>query len=410
MADTMLLRRLRGAPDRYEWLPISAAVEDETRADAEPGSLDEAAAACAGCRTVVLAPGEDMLLTAVNIPARNRQRLLQALPYALEERIAQDVEQMHFAPGVRRADGSVPVAVLERELIDRWLGELREAGIEPARMIPDVLALPYQPGDWTLAIDGGVALLRTAPQSGLAIEIDSLAALLAAALEEAGDARPERLHVHAPQSGIADFEALATMGLEVIAHPQADSALAMMAPQATTGEAIDLLQADYTRRERLGGNWRRWRPAAITFAVLVAVNLGVLIYDQLRLSRQSAQLQADVEAIFRQTFPETQRVVDPRVQMERGLASLHRGGGESGGFLNLMRDVSETLGSSSGVVIQRIAYQDRRLDISMHVPDLQQLDTMVRRLGEQGGVVAEIQSANAVGERVEARLQVRPRQ
>jgi hypothetical protein len=35
---------------------------------------------------------------------------------------------------------------------------------------------------------------------------------------------------------------------------------------------------------------------------------------------------------------------------------------------------------------------------------------MVRRLGEQGGVIAEIQSANAVGGRVEARLQVRPRQ
>lgn len=410
MAGTMLLRRSRAEPDRYEWLSFGDGEEGATTGDVASGPLDAAAAACAGGSPIVLAPSEDMLLTAVNVPARNRQRLLQAIPYALEDRIAQDVEQMHFAPGLRRTDGSVPVAVLERDILERWLSELRAEGIEPARMIPDVLALPYQPGDWTLAVDDGMALLRTSPQGGLAIETDSLTAMLSAALEDAGEARPERLHVYAPQSNIADFEALATLGLELVPHPQEAPALAVIAPQATSGEAIDLLQADYARRERLGGDWRRWRSVAIMFAVLIVLNIGMLIHDQIRLSRQSAQLQSEIESIYRQAFPETQRVVDPRVQMERGLASLRRGGAESGGFLDLMRDVAETIGSTNGAVIQRLAYQDRRLDISLHVPDLQQLDTMVRRLGEQGGVVAEIQSANAVGGKVEARLQVRPRQ
>jgi general secretion pathway protein L len=271
-----------------------------------------------------------------------------------------------------------------------------------------------------------MALVRTAVQNGLAIEIDSLAPVLAAALEEQGEQRPERLHVYAPRARVAEFEALATLGLEIIAHPDMDSdsdsdsdsetqtdaasPLAVMAPQAASGEAIELLQGDYARREPLAGDWRRWRSVAILLALLVTVNIGVLVYDQIRLGRQSAQLQTEIEAIYRQTFPETQRVVDPRVQMERGLATLRSGGGESGGFLDLMRDTSATLGGASGVTIQRIAYQDRRLDLSLHVPDLQQLDTLVRQLGEQGGVTAEIQSANAAGGRVEARLQVRPRQ
>jgi general secretion pathway protein L len=406
----MLLRKLRGAPGRYEWLALGSEEEGATLTEVASGTLSEAAAACADGGPVVLAPTEEMLLTAVNVPARNRQRLLQAIPYALEDRIAQDVEQMHFAPGLRRTDGSVPVVVLERDVLDRWLEEFRKEGIEPARLIPDVLALPFQPGEWTLAVDGEMALLRTAPQSGLAIEVDNLAAVVSAALDEAGDARPERLHVYAPQASIADFDALATLGLELIPHPHDAAVLAMMAPQAVTGEAIDLLQADYARRERLRGDWRRWRAVAILFAVLVTVNLGMLILDQIRLSRQSAQLQSEIESIYRQAFPETQRVVDPRAQMERGLASLRRGGAESGGFLDLMRDVAETISGTNSAVIQRIAYQDRRLDISLHVSDLQQLDTMVRRLGEQGGVIAEIQSANAVGGRVEARLQVRPRQ
>jgi general secretion pathway protein L len=58
-----------------------------------------------GDRVLALVPGERVLLYHVAIPARSRSAQLQALPYALEERLSEDLEAMHIVPGSRLPDG-----------------------------------------------------------------------------------------------------------------------------------------------------------------------------------------------------------------------------------------------------------------------------------------------------------------
>lgn len=404
MPDTVFLRFVRGSgPQLCEWIVTG----EHGLGEAMRGPLEEAAAVCNDVRTIFLAPAEDMLISSVDVPARNRQRLLQALPYALEERLAQDVEDMHLVPGTRRGDGSLPVVVVERVRFERWLATLREQGIEPERVIPDLLAVPYEAGGWTLLDDEGMVLLRTAIQEGLAVDPDSLAVVLASALEEAGEERPKQLRVYAPEGRMADFDALATLGLEIAAEPLPGPPIEALAAHAESAEAIDLLLGKYSRRERLGKLYRRWLPAAVMLGALLAINFGVLLFDYLRLSREEARLRTAIENTYREAFPEAQRVVDPRVQMQRGLEALRRGGGESGGFLDMLRGVGPLLSQTQGLQVQRIAYQEGRLDLALVVPDLQNLDALVGRIGGEAGMRAEIQSASNVQGRVEARLQVR---
>lgn len=404
MPDTVFLRRARGAEGVFEWLVSGEAADAGA---VRRGSLAEAAEACSGARTVFLAPGEDVLLTSVDIPARNRQRMLQALPYALEDRLAQDIEEMHFAPGVRRGDGSLPVAVVERARLEGWLAELRAVGIEPDRVVPDVLAVPYEPGTWTALDDDGMALVRTTTQGGFAIDLDSLAPVLAGALEEAGEDRPARLLAHAPEGRMGELEALATLGLEVVPRPLPGPALALMAGHAEGGEAIELLQGDYNRREQFGRTYRPWLPAAAALVLLVLLNAVVLIYDYVTLNRESARLQAAIEGAYREAFPEAQRVVNPRVQMERGLEAMRRGGSAGGGFLDIMRSTAPVLRQTEGLSVQRVSYRENRLDLALQIRDLQNLDGLVQRITEEGGLEVDIQSASAVEGRIEARLQVR---
>lgn len=404
MPDTVFLRMARGGgPHTWEWIITG----DNGLGEAMLGTLEEAAAVCKDVRTIFLAPAEDMLISSVDVPARNRQRLLQALPYALEERLAQDVEDMHLVPGTRRGDGTLPVVAVERARFERWLATLRDCGIEPERMIPDLLAVPYEPGSWTLLDDESMALLRTAPQEGVAVDPESLAVVLATALEEAGEESPTQLRIHAPEERLADFDALATLGLEIVPEPLPGPPIEALAAHAESAEAIDLLLGRYSRRERFGKLYRRWLPAAVMLGALLLLNFGVLLYDYLRLSREDARLRAAIESTYREAFPEAQRVVDPRVQMQRGLEALRRGGGESGGFLDMLRGMAPLLNQTQGLQVQRISYQEGRLDLALVVPDLQNLDALVGRIGSEAGMRAEIQSASNVQGRVEARLQVR---
>ncbi|MBK9131951.1 MAG: hypothetical protein IPM20_10020 [Gammaproteobacteria bacterium] len=111
MRDTLFIH-LGTLPDgASEWMRVS---DEATGTTVERGALEEAGRQCAGCRVVVLVPGEDVTLARAVIPARNRQRVLAALPYVLEDRLIPDVETLHFAPGMRESGGALCAAVIER--------------------------------------------------------------------------------------------------------------------------------------------------------------------------------------------------------------------------------------------------------------------------------------------------------
>ena len=65
------------------------------------GDLKTAANHATGCRVVVFVSATNILLTQVELPAMNKQRLARAIPFSLEEHVASDVEQLHFAIGNR---------------------------------------------------------------------------------------------------------------------------------------------------------------------------------------------------------------------------------------------------------------------------------------------------------------------
>lgn len=410
MDDPVYLRKVRDEGEGvYEWVTPAGAEGDPPRPGL--GGLDEAAAACAGRRVVLLLPGEVVLLTHATVPARNRQRMMQALPYLLEERLAQDVEVMHFAAGPRQRDGTVEVAVIERARLEDELGALREAGIDPDHALPDLLALPLEPGAWTVLEDGDMALVRTGLRSGFAIDLVTLAPVLAAALAETGDeeegSRPQRLLLHTARNSTLERDALEALGPELVTTASDAAPIEFLAAHAGRDPAIELLRGDFSRRERFGRTFRPWLPVAITLGVLLLVHTAILAWDYMRLDRESTTLRAEVNRTFTETFP-GQRIVDPRLQMERSLQALRGGGGGGGsGFLDVLAAAAPALQEVEGAVLQRLAWRGGQLDVALAIGDVQALDRLVQRIQSTGGVTAEIQSASTSNGRVEARLQLR---
>jgi general secretion pathway protein L len=162
-------------------------------------TLDEIAPRTNGRRCTVLVPGGKVLLTDASLPTRNRQRMQKAVPYALEEQLIDDVEAQHFALGSAPANSPVPVAVVAQDAMDDWLATLHQSGIRPDALLPDTLALPWEPGEWTLGIesgpDGSRWLLRCGEYRGYSIEADTGIALIGALLSEDHAVLPARLLV-----------------------------------------------------------------------------------------------------------------------------------------------------------------------------------------------------------------------
>jgi general secretion pathway protein L len=124
------------------------------------GNLADAAPVAKERQVVVIAPGSSVTLAQPELPVKSGAKLAQVVPYAMEESLAGEVEQFHFAIGATGADGSTQVAALRREEMRGWLDVLASAGIEPQAVVPDTLCVPDNPGKTVAVIDSGLLLVR----------------------------------------------------------------------------------------------------------------------------------------------------------------------------------------------------------------------------------------------------------
>ena len=371
------------------------------------GSLEQAAATASGSRVIVLVPAEDVLLLKADIPTRNRQRLLKALPYALEEQLARDVKELHFASGDRGDAGETPVAVVARQRMDEWLELLLKTGIHPHQMVVETLMLPLQDHTWSLFINDEKAFIRTGPYSGYALMGVGLTEFINMALEQSGNKKPEAIHLY--HSSFDDYhDSVAQLredgGIELQEHSELSSPLEFLLKDNNMEPPINLLQGGYSRKEQLGKLWRPWRAAAAMLIISLIIQATMMIWSHNQLSRQEQLLSSTIEQIYRKTFPDARKVVNPRVQMERQLAQL-RNGSSSGSFLGLLAQAGPTIKQAAGIEVESLRYKQSALEIELILADFQVLDKVKQGLIGKGLSVT-ITTANAQDGKVRSQLRI----
>ena len=402
MRNTLVIRVGREPDAVCHWLPLNS--DGRAIGVVRSGTLAEAAIEANGLRVVALIPGIDCLLTQASIPGRsNRQKLLRAVPFVLEEQLSDDVEELHFALGPMLDGGSYPVAVISIRRMNAILESFRSAGIEVAQLLPDLLAVPCDAGYSCVVVDGDTALVRTGPSSGYAVDVDNLGLFFQGRQAEdesdGAETAAVRLHVAAgstvPDIPVPDVE---------IDYYNGD-VLALMV-QGLGSASIDLLQGAYSRTQEWGRIWRPWRAtAALLLAGVLLSNVAMGI-DYYRLDKVQDNLHTRMEEIYKQAFPSAKRVVNPRVQMQQQLDQLQRKQGTGGQFMELVARSGDVLRKAKDIEISGASYRAGRLDVDLTATSLQTLDELKQTLAGKG-LSVEIQSATTeTGQRVKSRLRI----
>lgn len=389
-------------PETAEWLITGEPEQDHTP---RFGTLGIAAAESTGCRVIVLLPSTDVLISQTVVPSRNRQRILGAVPYALEDQVAIDVDQLHFAVGEREDDGRVAVVVIARELMERRINELKAEGIEADVIIPDVFALPLEEQSWAiLHNDQGRAIVRTGRQAGFGIDQDNLEVMLALVLQEAAEKKPARIVVY--NSAVNENRVTVEDDIEIDQRVLEGTPFQFLIQHFDEKTSVNLLQGGYSRREQLSKLWKPWIPTAAMLGAWFVISVGLAFFKYHQLANEDKLLRQQITQVFKSTFPETTRVVNPQVQMQRALDALRvQGGGAE--FLQLLGTSTPHLAQMAGLELTRMSYREGRLDMALVIGDLQRLDQLKQRLTDQAKLNVEIQSAASKENKVEARLQIK---
>ena len=115
----------------------------------------------------------------------------------------------------------------------------------------------------------------------------------------------------------------------------------------------------------------RWGWPALA-AVVLLVTAGIATDWALK-STERDRLQAEMRAIFRESFGEGAVLVDPPLQMSRALAELRvrAGQGSASDFAALLGAVAEQLPDPGAQHVESIDYEDGRLSLSLRARDPQ---------------------------------------
>ena len=124
---------------------------------------------------VVLVPAEEVVSLTAELPAKPGSRWQQAVPYAVEEQLADNIEDLHIAIGARSADGaSVAVTAVTKDKMRGWTQQLADAGIVCNAIYPDHVLLPNNPGQVVGLLQGETMLVRPINSAPVAVPAEPL--------------------------------------------------------------------------------------------------------------------------------------------------------------------------------------------------------------------------------------------
>jgi general secretion pathway protein L len=421
MSETLVIRLVNdgrtpeGEPGLAEW-----AVVDATGACVlapAAGPLPGAAALGPGRRTVVLVPAGRVLRTRADVPVKGTNRIAQALPFALEDLMAEDVEELHFAGGDRLADGQIAVAVVRREWMTAWQEQLESAGINAQALYADSDGVSDVSGTSTLVLEEQHALLRDPGGDPVVAELDALDGLLELWLAQP---RPAAVDGAVPARNLQVYDATVdgvpnsiweqyqerVQSLEVRRLP--DGALLRLAAAIVTHPGVNLLQGDYTKRTSVGLQWPRWRVAAALAGTTAVLLLAAAGAEAWRLHRESASLTATIQQAASFTFPgvnpeaNLRAVVNSRLQGAAGAPA----GAASRQFLETLATVAAAVAKTGDARVEGLNYRAGIMELQVRAPSADALDSIRKLVTENGRLTAEIQSSNSVGDQIQGRIRI----
>jgi general secretion pathway protein L len=337
-------------------------------------------------RVVVLVPAEDVLLLDVARIAGSERQWSQALPFVVEEQLVLPIESQHVAWWRGSRDDRICVAVVARTRLEAWLAQLHAAGVAADVLLPESLALPWDPERPTLLVDGGRCVLRLGESSALGGDLGEIVAVAA----------------HTESMPAVDAWRVGDASSPLPAHQEHVVTHALHA-FSVQGADLNLLQGDYVPRGRSDGLARRWRRAAVLVGVALLLALLHPLLDRHKLAGKVTAQRAEMEQLYRRAVPSATAVDDPARRLQSALAA--RGLAQGDGVMHLLAQMAPALAADDRLSLDSLEYRDRRLELVVQAGSVADLDALRQRLA-RSGLNAEIADTTPGTRGVQGRLRL----
>lgn len=232
-------------------------------------------------------PSERVGLHSIPIPSAPERKWAELIPWMLEDRLLQPIDEMHFVVA-GRDDQQLHILAVSQQDMREWLRIADNAGVAASAMAPDFMALTWEAGIVSVGWREGMLLVRDGIYSGFAASPNIGWVMLDGILKNSS-VMP-RLSISLPD------EDMVPEHLREAASINSSS----IDWQFTSFPSLNLMSAEF-KPKAARSVWFHWWPVAVsTFAVLFLA----VFYLQVA----SRALEADVLTLEQQLLTSHTRV------------------------------------------------------------------------------------------------------
>ncbi|QSP93952.1 type II secretion system protein GspL [Marinobacter salinisoli] len=315
------LADLRQSPEAqlFSWALQDASGDTQARGTADTRETIEHTLAQNALDNVLLIgliPGEEVLFCVADIPAKQSRFIQQALPFAVEEQIAQDIDTVHLALGPRTEAG-YRVAAVDDERMQQWVALFRNWDhVRLDALYPDASLLPVTEGGWSICLDGDAALLMNEREEWFSVQASNLGmfakTLALPPSEEVVAEVPVSLYgteddFSFQQPVISELKAEGRMAVRQESLEVTPLELLAHSHHHHLSHPINLCQGAFNPKSGQASRFKPWKPliavAAVWFGLQVALEIGMGYYHE----REASKLKDQAMSIYREAFPGDRR-------------------------------------------------------------------------------------------------------
>ena len=395
-------------------------------------------------QVILLISGGLALHKKLPISSGQRKHLATALPYLIEEDLAQDIDSIHIGSLLERKNDVVSISAIPHNIMQEVLALFDEQGLLIDRVLVEGQFLQEEEGYTTLLLDQQTVMMASPQLASVCLDYDSVKFVLLGrqkntSEEHAIDAlieNTDKRHLSQVRLVYSDGEfAPSSDQLEnlrgwlndegwladetVLEHSVFEYFSRHYFSARKAGTLIDLRQGAYQCPRKTGRQIRRWKPIVAIAACWLVLELGLATGQALLYQQKTEDLWQETMNDYLAIFPNDQQAKNARenqqitfnVQrvLENRLRSADRKQtGEP--FLPLLKKVSsvaDSLGKDSKFDPQSMDFNDSsgQLVLEFQAGSLEAVDQLLEAL-KNAGLTTKLDSANQGKTGVLARMTI----
>lgn len=358
--------------DEKQCLSMRLSQRGDIEAPLMSRSFDEIKSLQTHAKTILVIPTDCCSLYEVELPLLSDRKARAAIPYALEDQLAQQVTDLHFSFDKQHyKNGHYLVAVMDKSILSALMSQCSTLGLSI-----DLMTL-----DWFALKDNEACATERSLLVNDSIFKGALRGDLAA-LYQKNPAVNAHLYVFKDS-------------LPLVQKKKAsldESSLTWIATRLVDATMMNVCQGELQLKKQHNMTHRWYYAAGVLTLLLVLNSLLMNLLSLHSLHSKIADIDKQIALIYRQFFPQAAQVISPKFRIEQWLKENAAGHGSSTMWV-LLEKFGDAF-QANQVSLQQLRFQEPVLSVTLLGKNFAALEDLQQRLQQMGVKVSQTQATS----------------